>query len=221
MRRYYIDIDGKRTPVPAVSTILKQSGWGKERLIWWANNQGLQGNDLEAARRPALDIGSTAHALWEADVKGLEEPDLSRLPAEIVEPARRAYGQWLEWKGQRQFSCLASELELTSQTLMYGGKSDMVLADVQGRRSLIECKTAKGFFCEHIVQGMAYIWLWNENHPADSIARLDLLRFGKEGGLFSHLSLDVDHPACVAASAAFGHWRALHDLEAIINRALS
>jgi len=92
-------INGSAAPIkiPGTTTVIgrfKDSG----ALIYWANKEGLEGRPIrgpESASAQACDIGTLAHAMVEADIRGTTPPNLKefadewrrRLRAAIVVPS--------------------------------------------------------------------------------------------------------------------------------------
>ena len=67
----YRNADGK--PLEGVTTILGQNlGWSSGALIGWAYSRGKNG--LSLRDQEALDIGTLAHQMIEADIKGKPVP---------------------------------------------------------------------------------------------------------------------------------------------------
>jgi hypothetical protein len=170
--RYYVA--GKR--VPAVSTILGQLGWGKEGLIQWAHKIGAAGQDLEEARRGPADAGTIAHAAIEGDITG-QTIDLSRVEETMLGTVESIVARWREWKIRVVDELLLSETELTSSTMLYGGRLDMLFRGRDGRTWLLDVKTG-ALYSQALVQASAYAMLVEENtkHRVDVLAILRIPR---------------------------------------------
>ena len=151
-------VAGKR--VPGVTTITGNLGWGRDGLMWWANEQGLAGIELRDARE-AASIGTIAHAAVEADILG-PPVDLSKLPDDWREKVESIVARWKRWRAAMVGSVLLSETELVSPTLMYGGRLDMVFLGTDGRLWLCDLKTG-GMYEEALVQCAGYAMLVEEN----------------------------------------------------------
>ncbi len=162
------------TKVPGTTTICsayKDSGG----LIHWAWNQGKQGLDYRETRDKAGDIGTLVHAAIEAYIGGTPLPVLD-------EVSERAYQAFLRWEGQNKILFIEQEIQLVSEEYEYGGTLDAVgIAD--GEHILLDWKTAKGLYKNHVLQLAAYAQLWNENYPEEPIERAWLLRFSKTDGV--------------------------------------
>jgi len=173
---------GKR--VPGVTTVISQNlGWNNRALMIWANREGMEGRDINQRAEEAASIGTCAHAMIEADLKGVDF-DQSLYPKEILDKAETAFLAWLEWKDFFELKSIHSEVPLVSETYEYGGCLD--IATIKKVRSLIDLKTASGTYEDHLIQLAAYGKLWEENNPDDPIRAYYLLRLGKEDGSFHY-----------------------------------
>lgn len=189
-------VEGKR--VPGVTTVIKTSlGWGKEGLLHWAWEQGMEGLDFREEREKAAGAGTIAHAMCEADIKGWPLP---LLPFEAdaqerenwlkAETAFRAYRDWVELSKLR---LIVSEASFVSPKVRCGGTIDAV-ADFDGRTELIDFKTSKGLYPDHLIQVAAYRELWEHGEPFETeltegrspIHGVHILRFSKEGDFHHH-----------------------------------
>lgn len=178
--KIYKTADKKR--VPSVTTILNNLGWGKEGLIHWAHQVGLDGVDLNEARSKAADVGTVTHEMIHADVTGQAAPDVSGFPQEMQDQCGRAFTAWVEWRELHKIEVIAAEQSLVSEEHRFGGTFDVVL-DV-GVRTLMDFKTGAGIYPDQLAQVAGYGILWNEHHPDNPIERYQLLRLGKEDGSF-------------------------------------
>jgi hypothetical protein len=180
-RVIYKTADGKR--VPSVTTIIKSISFGGEGLMYWAWKAGDEGLTLEEARAPAVTVGTVAHALIEAHIKG-EEADLVGLPAPIVARALVAFNVWKEWAELTGYKMVESETSLVDDEYRFGGTFDCVM--VEKKRVLVDWKTSGGLYPEHLVQIAAYGHLWNKHHPNEPIEGYALLRLGRDEALFDY-----------------------------------
>lgn len=155
-QRYYLS-DG--TLVPGVTTVL--SVLAKPALVTWANRMGLEGVDTTKYVDKLANIGTLAHYLVECRVKG-EEPDLEPFSPEELKRAEWAFGSYLSWEKQHQPKIIASEAQLVSERYGYGGTIDLI-AVIGGRRWVVDLKTAKVLYDEHVLQVAAYLQLAREN----------------------------------------------------------
>jgi CRISPR/Cas system-associated exonuclease Cas4 (RecB family) len=178
-QRYYVENDGERIQVPGVTTIIGLHGGSKNILIKWANSLGLEGIDAGEYSRVAKEIGSCAHAMIEADTKGVE-PDLSLFSEYAIEMAKNSYASYLNWKTQNHFIPIIQEEPLVSNNYMFGGTIDFYGTDEDGQFVLVDYKTATDVYPEHKYQVSAYARLLEENgYKVDKIL---IARFPKEAG---------------------------------------
>jgi hypothetical protein len=180
-----------RTKVPSVTQIL-----GKFKdpgpLIWWAREQGYEqcrlGLPINHHDRTAIDIGTAAHAMFEAHLAGKERPEEANnlTDPDMREKADRSYKAYLEWRQTFPLTMVAQEIYLVSEKDRYGGTPDAV-GLVNNALALLDWKTANGVYTDHVIQLAAYKNLWEENRPEKPITGgCHLLRFGKKSGGFEH-----------------------------------
>jgi hypothetical protein len=182
-------IDGVK--VPGVTTVIgrfKESG----ALIGWAYKQGRQHGGLAAQGLPApaslyevvddaANIGTIVHARVDDDIHSrpytLEGAD---------ERVHLAFGAYMKWKAETKALIVATEMPLISLKHRFGGTPDAI-ASVDGQLCLLDWKTSKYVYTDHLIQLAAYRALWNEVHHAEPLTGgSHLLRFDKETGNFDH-----------------------------------
>ena len=199
----YKNADGKR--VPSVTTIESQWGINKTPLMFWAWKQGEAGISLH--EKPEANIGTLAHMMIDADVKG-KEINLSEFPMDIQTQAQRCFDNYLLWKKQHDYHPIETEISLISEKHQFGGTIDCVSL-IDGKLSIDDKKTGKDVYEDHIVQLVAYEHLWNENFPDHPIdGGYHIIRTGKEIVSFDHRWYG-EFPG---AWEAFLHLRELYDL---------
>ncbi len=162
------------TKVPGTTTICnayKDSGG----LIYWAWNQGKQGLDYRETRDKAGDIGTAAHAMVEAHLRG------ETIPTPPFPEAHKAFLAFLEWERQNKIEIVEQEIQLVSEEFRYGGTLDAV-GLVDGKHVLLDWKTSKGVYKNYLLQLAAYAYLWNENCVGREISAAWLVRFSKDDG---------------------------------------
>ena len=169
-------IDGKR--VPSVTTVISNCKIGGiEPLLFWANRCGLEGKNHREVSDKAADAGTCAHAMIEADIRGLifdDEPYYD----ETIRLAEHCFESYLKWKQQTNLTLIGSEVSLISEKYKYGGTLD-AMATNQGL-VLGDWKTSGGVYPDHLIQLSAYEQLWNENNPDNPVTGgAILLRIGR------------------------------------------
>jgi hypothetical protein len=178
--------DGTR--VRGVTTILgrfKESGG----LLQWAFQQGKSGlSSLYEKRDEAADIGSLVHGWVEADIHGIDRPDV---PPDQLERVKSAFGAWREWFEGGRMQIVATEVPLVSELYRYGGTIDAVARDGKGRLCLLDWKSSNAVYADYAIQLAAYRQLWNERAIKDGTDAISeggyhLCRFAKEHGDFEH-----------------------------------
>ena len=169
--------------VPSVTAIINQWGIKTEPLKWWAWKKG--GKGLSLYEKEEADVGTLAHLMIDSDVKK-KELDLSQFPIKIVEQAKICYQNFQEWKNRHNYNPIETEISLISEKHQYGGTIDCI-AMIDGALSIIDFKTGKEVYEDHIIQIVAYAELWIENFPDNPLTGgYHIIRTGKEIAMFSH-----------------------------------
>lgn len=145
--------------------------------------QEFQVGSLYEKRDKAADAGTLAHAMVEADLKGLPQPSIKDVPDDIKARAEGCYLAYLEWKDTTRFKLIHSEIPLVSEVYGFGG-----CLDIGGEARLLELidlKTSKDIYWSMWCQVAGYGILWNENHPDNPIQGYNILCIKPDGG-FAH-----------------------------------
>lgn len=154
-RRYYVD----GVQVPGATTIL--SVLNKPALVKWANSIGLEGVRVDAYVDSLAAIGTAAHSLIEARLRG-EDFDAGDFTPNEIASARRSAVKYEEWTRGKDIIVRAAEQQFVSCTHLFGGTADAIL-DIDGVSTLVDFKTGKGIYAEHAYQASAYAELAKEN----------------------------------------------------------
>jgi hypothetical protein len=177
--------DGTR--VPGTTTIIgrfKESGG----LMQWAFKQGKEGKrHLYEEAEKAADIGTCAHAMVEAHIKGIAFDRAGyALPDEGWPKAESAFGAYLKWADQTKLVVVDQEMMLISEKHRYGGTPDAI-GMIGNELCLLDWKTSNAVYCDYLIQLAAYKQLWEESHPERPlVGGCHLLRFSKEHSDFAH-----------------------------------
>lgn len=180
-KKGYFLKDGVR--VPGTTTVIgrfKDSGG----LLHWAFKQGKDGKD-RLYDEVATDIGTAAHAMVEAHIKG-ETVSNALVEPEMIDAANSAFAAYLTWSENFKVQIVAQEIQLVSEIHRYGGTPDAV-GMIGNQLVLLDWKTSNAIYTDHLVQLAAYKNLWEENYPERPLTGgSHLLRFAKEHGDFAH-----------------------------------
>lgn len=215
------------TKVPSVTTILsrfKESGG----LMKWAYTTGREHGRTEAlggdaptslydVSGKAADIGTAAHAMVEAHIKG-QNPEqcatLLLLSDEDKAKARNAFQTYLEWASMSKLEIVDQEMYLISEQYQFGGTPDAI-GTVNGQLCLVDWKTSNGVYSDFLLQIAAYRQLWEENHPdRPLLGGFHLCRFSKDYGDFAHYYYrELDD-----AWEMFKHLRAAYQFDAALRK---
>lgn len=146
--------------VPSVTTILQVIN--KPALVNWANKMGLQGIKVGEKLNNAANVGTLAHSIIENWIKG-GKPNWQNYNREQIMQACKCAKRFFEWvQKQDVFKPIVSEIELVSEQYNYGGCVDLI-ANVNGKRTVIDFKTCSGIWDEAKYQTSAYFNMANEN----------------------------------------------------------
>lgn len=170
----YKNAAGKR--VPGVTTVL--GILNKPALLKWAWECGRAGLELERTRQVAADVGTVAHALCEAHLRGMDL-DRSNIAPVVLGKAETSFLRFLDWWDREQLTVLHSELQMVSETWQCGGTLDVLAERKDGRVVLVDLKTSKGIYDEMLIQASAYAAMYEEVHGR-AVDECHIVRIGKE-----------------------------------------
>ena len=175
--------------VPRVSAIL--GVLDKPALVRWAWRLGTQGVDIEDVRRETASAGTLAHEAIAAELGG-PSVDADYYTATEQDGARAAIIQWRAWRAEHEVQPVLIEQPLVSEQLGYGGTPD-VCAYVDGRLEVIDFKTSRRVYDNHVVQLAAYWNLLREN--GYEVQALRVLAFPRDGSEWSErVETDIQQP---------------------------
>ena len=174
----YKNSEGKR--VPGVTTITGELGWSKRTLIKWANRLGQEGVDTQKYVDDKADIGTLAHLMVANQLQGIKTPtdDYSK---NQIKAALNAVKSFDAWASDKKIEPVMIEKPLVSEVNGFGGTMD-IYAKVDGSLELIDLKTGKGIYDEHLIQvGGGYNIILIENDlPTNRIRILNIPRADSE-----------------------------------------
>lgn len=160
--------------VPSVTTIL---GRFKNAigLIIWSNKLGLEGKNYHTELNKAGDIGTDFHNLAELHIKG----EYYELPDDpIVQECFNKFKDWWSDFANDNFEIVFTEKSYCCRKYKYGGTADL-LVKKNDKYILIDFKTSKAVYEDHLIQASAYDYMIKEQDGFD-INKFILARFGKE-----------------------------------------
>ncbi len=169
--RYY-NREGKL--LPGVTTVL--GVLNKPALGPWHNKMGLQGIDTAKYVDAMALIGTIGHQMICDHNRGVPFQTNGH-PAELIDKAENCFLSYLAWEKQHIVEPILCEAGLVSETYGYGGTVDM-LANVDGVPTLIDYKTSRALYAEHMIQVAAYFELLIEN--GHRVQALRVLRIGRD-----------------------------------------
>lgn len=161
--------------VPGVTTVLGMLN--KPALLRWAWKLGRDGKELERTRQVAADIGTIAHGLCEAHLRGMEL-DTTNLAQDQLTAAGIGFARFLEWWESLGWSVVHTEHRMVSEAMQVGGTGDVVARRPDGALALLDLKTSKAIYPEMYVQVASYAAMYEET-AKEPIAECRIVRIGK------------------------------------------
>ena len=203
----YKTADGER--IPGVTTVL--GVLNKPALGPWHNRMGLQGIDTAKYVDALAEIGTLAHAMIEAYLSG-ETLDLSDYSSEQIDKAENSCLSYYEWAKGHTVEPILTEASLVSEPYRFGGTIDCYCL-LDGVRTLVDFKTGKAIWPEHLYQVAAYdMLLFDNGHPVDAVMILQIGRDETEG--FSTRTITDRSPYF----AVFEHCLGIYRLKKVTER---
>jgi ATP-dependent exoDNAse (exonuclease V) beta subunit len=186
--RYYPATDGIDKKYPSVTTI--ESVLDKPALIPWAVKtvidtavskltphtkysvteikKILQSSKYAYKKEceAACNIGTTAHDAVEKFLRSLMDnkeaekhaENLEAIIATMIDEEANAFSAFIDWYNKHTPQVVA--LETAIEGIGYGGRLDAVMI-LDGRVTLVDFKTSKGFYDQYPMQLAAYVYAYN------------------------------------------------------------
>lgn len=145
--------------LPGVTTVLNIMA--KPALIHWAWDLGRKGIDYRVHRDELADIGSLTHDMILCHLKGKKWDD-SEYSKKQIDKAENCFLSYLAWEKQHDIKPELLEMPLISEKYQYGGKFDF-FGLIDGVLTLLDFKTGKRLYNEHMYQLAGYRQLLTEN----------------------------------------------------------
>lgn len=182
MKKYKAHIQYKTKDgikVPGVTTITGELGWNKQALISWANKIGLDGMLANKYRDDKAEIGTLAHEFITNTLQGIKT-DTSDYSENQIAQAENSVLKFDNWHKDHNLEPILIEKPLVSETYGFGGTPD-IYGKVDGIYTLIDLKTGKNIYDEHLVQTGGYAILLEEHgHRVEKIIILNIPRAASE-----------------------------------------
>jgi len=194
---------GKR--VPGVTTVLGLIN--KPQLLKWAWQLGKDGIDMEASRQGAADIGTVAHALCEAHLRGMAFDPENIAPDKLAK-AETGFIRFLEYWDREGLTVVAVERAMVSETMQVGGTLDILARRPDGRLVVVDLKTSKGIYDEMLIQAATYAAM-HEETSSEPVSEVVIVRIGKEDAEDLEVRTVSQRAERVAAFAALAEARRL------------
>jgi len=171
---------GDGTQVPGVTTVLGVIN--KPQLVKWANNLGLQGIDSTKYVDETARVGTLAHEMIQEYLGGpaVDWEGITPEQKDLAENAVLSFYEWEKRLGMRMETEFI-ERQLVSEIHRYGGTVDWY-GRIGDRWWLVDLKTSKALYPEHVYQVSAYHRLLLEiGCPVDGVRLLRVGRTEDEG----------------------------------------
>lgn len=162
--------------IPGVTTVLGMLN--KPALLRWAWGLGKAGIELEAARQQAADVGTVAHGLCEAHLRGMEL-DRENITPEALSKAETGFLRFLDFWDGHQLTVVETEHQMVSERMQVGGTADVIARRGDGALVLADMKTGKAIYDEQLIQVAVYAAMYEET-TGQPIADVYVVRIGKE-----------------------------------------
>lgn len=149
----------EREMVMEVSTTLYETIAETEKMskLGWITALSDRLGKMKASQKEldkASAIGSQAHEWIEHNIKAQLMHDVGPCPV-ISAPSMIAVGAWERWKNSVNFKPLLCEQPVWSHKYKYAGTMDL-MAEINGRPTLLDWKTGKAIYQESYLQNVAY-----------------------------------------------------------------
>ena len=169
------------TIVPGVTTVL--GILNKPALVPWANKLGLQGIDVKKFVDDKADIGTLGHAMVTDHLSG-KQTDTSDYSKNQIDAAENSALSFWTWEKDNPIEHIFFvEEPLISEAYRFGGTQD-IYCKIRGKKELIDLKTGKGIYDEHVYQVSALKVLLEENGcPVDVVRVVNIPRSEDEAFL--------------------------------------
>jgi hypothetical protein len=183
----YALADGAKAP--GVTTVIKTLG-ECEGLIHWAWKLGKDGQDYRQVKQKAADVGTLAHDMIEAHLRGTSPP--THEDKAMLAKAQRAFESWRDWFDKQDILVEPFERPLVSERHRFGGTIDALGRRKDNRKAiLVDWKTSKRLYPEYLAQLGGYALLASEAGEAPTGAVV--LRADKERDMtWETITLSVD-----------------------------
>lgn len=203
--RAYVNAKGDK--LPGVTTVLKMLN--KPALLHWAWKLGKEGVEMDAVRDQAADIGTIAHALCEAHLRGLDL-DTANIAPEMLDRAETSFLKFLSFWDREQLQLVRAEYPMVSERMQVGGTLDILAAraGTPTRLVLVDLKSSKAIYDEMLLQTSAYAAMYEEQE-GQHVDEVYIVRIGKEDGDDLEVREVNNRMQRVAAFTALAHARRL------------
>jgi len=166
--------------VPGVTTITGELGWNTQVLVNWSNRIGLEGIEVGKYVDDKADIGTLGHSMITDKLEG-KKTDTDDYSKNQIEAAKNSVKSFEAWARDKKIEPILIEVPLVSNIHNFGGTLD-IYAKVNKSLELIDLKTGKGIYDEHLIQvGGGYVILLEEHEkPFDRVRILNIPRTNSE-----------------------------------------
>jgi len=147
----------------------------KEGLHNWIWKCGLDGLDYKKVRDEAGEAGTLAHYMILCHLRG-DKPDFGDYAPNIVALAENSFLSYLEWEGKHKLESIKVEEPMVDDGCGFGGTIDWY-GRLDGKLTLVDFKSGKAIYDEHLIQVAVYRHLLDYHHFIIDDVRI--LRIGR------------------------------------------
>lgn len=186
---------GKR---PGVTTVIGRNlGWNKGPLMQWAYKQGKKGVPLYEERDKAADVGTAIHDRIEAYINGWTIPSMPEtFTKQMAEQTNKGFTSFRTWHKKSNLVFVATEGWGIDEYYQTGWTLDAIGLDPSAQVfDLIDWKSSKGIYSDHLIQTVAYMGFANRLLGASGVTLpfrgVRILRVDKETEIFQEAFLPL------------------------------
>jgi hypothetical protein len=176
-----------------VTTIINSTlGWSSGSLIHAAWKLGSKGLDYKKEWNKAASIGSAVHEKIECKINNTA---FSNKKYSFTKEEEKYFNTCIDsyrrWEKRYKPTYIACERSLVSEMWQVGGTVDIVASIKKTKDGndffpiLIDIKTSKGVYDNHIIQLAAYLSIWNELNE-ERLQEAWIVHLKKTGGYRCH-----------------------------------
>lgn len=215
---HFYSVDGKDVMMPGVTTVLKVLG--KPALVPWAAKCAAKAFGEKIKKEGRLPNDSKELEDWikeaskaptkERNAAGENGTNIHKSIDEYLsgKPSSEPINHFVDWERACKWTFVAGDTPVASVKHLYGGRLDSLFRDEQDRLVLVDFKTSKGVYPDHLIQVGAYSMAFEETYGL-KVSRAGILHI-RPGG--------VKWIECKNLKAAETAWVNVRNLYELLNQ---